>query len=456
MNPSNHKIFNSILSQLNIPSSNVNNISITGKDSILPSPFLIGEAGAAAMAAIGYLSSELWYLQHGRRQNINISVRDAAIAQKSHQYVRIIDGPEQELWDPISGLYQTKDNRWIQFHCNFPHHKSGVLELLGCDATKEDVIKATRNFDAEYLETTLSEKGMCAGIVRTAEEWALHPQSHAVSKLPLIEIIKISNAPAKTLSGGNRPLSGIKVLDLTRVIAGPVCGRTLAEHGADVTLVTSPNLSNIPPLVIDTGHGKKSIYLDLELDEERSKLKQLIRDVDIFSQSYRPGGLDAKGFSPMDLVAMNPNIIYVTFSTYSHMGPWAERHGYDSLVQSVSGIANEQGKGIKPEHLPAQSLDYLTGYFGCLGAMEALRRRSMDGGAYEVRVSLAKTAEWLKSLGRVKDFEKCTLPRREQISDLLTQSNSDFGKIEYMKPILQMSETNPHWEWPSRKLGSNL
>jgi crotonobetainyl-CoA:carnitine CoA-transferase CaiB-like acyl-CoA transferase len=184
-------------------------------------------------------------------------------------------------------------------------------------------------------------------------------------------------------------------------------------------------------------------------------MMQLVKSADIFSQSYRPGGLDAKGFSPMDLVAINPNIIYVTFSAYSNVGPWAERHGYDSLVQSVSGIAHEQGRGIKPEHLPAQSLDYLTGYFGCLGAMEALRRRSIDGGAYEVRVSLARTAEWFKSLGRTSNFTECVIPTREEISELLTQSDSDFGKIEYMKPILQMSETNPHWTWPAKKLGSS-
>ena len=379
------------------------------------------------MAAIGYLSSELW----SKKQNISISVRDAALAQKSHQYIRIIEGPVQELWDPISGLYQTKDNRWIQFHCNFPHHKAGVLELLGCEATKEAVIKAAKNFAAEYLETILSEQGMCAGMVRTSEEWAEHPQSKAVAELPLIEIVKIGD------SAPYMPPSRIKVLDLTRVLAGPVCGKILAEHGAEVTLVNSPNLPNIPPLVMDTSRDKKSILLDLDLENERVELKDLIKQSDVFSQSYRPGGLATKGFSPEDLVAINPNIIYVSFSAYSRSGPWASRHGYDSLVQSVSGIAREQGGDGNPTHLPAQSLDYLTGYFGCLGAMEALRRRSIDGGAYEVRVSLARTAEWFKSLGRVKGFEKCTIPTREDILDLLTQSNSDWGRIEYMKSILK-------------------
>ena len=298
MHKQTHQILNSILASLNIPLSKIHNISISGHDPILPSPFLIGEAGAAAMAAIGYLSAELWHIQHQRRQNIRISVRDAAIAQKSHQYVRIINGPAQELWDLISGLYQTKDNRWIQLHCNFHHHKAGVLALLGCDATKEAVIQATKNFNAEYLETTLSEQGMCAGMVRTSEEWATHPQSKAVAQLPLIEIIKIADSePIPFSNSTTRPLSDIKVLDLTRVIAGPVCGRTLAEHGAEVTLINSANLPNIPPLVIDTSHGKKSMFLDLEIEQERAQLNHLVKNTDIFSQSYRPGGLDAKGFS---------------------------------------------------------------------------------------------------------------------------------------------------------------
>ena len=343
----------------------------------------------------------------------------------------------QELWDPISGLYQTKDNRWIQFHCNFPHHKAGVLELLSCEDAKEAVIKATKNFDAAYLETTLSELGMCAGMVRTSEEWANHPESKAVARLPLIEIVKIGpGCRVAARNDGNKPLSGVKVLDLTRVLAGPVCGKILAEHGADVTLINSPTLPNIQPLVIDTSRGKKLMQLDLDLENERKKLKNLTKDADIFSQSYRPGGLSAKGFSPADLVAINPNIIYITFSAYSRAGPWANRHGYDSLVQSVSGIAHEQGGTANPTHLPSQALDYLTGYFGCLGAMEALRRRRIDGGAYEVRVSLARTAEWFKSLGRVSGFEKCAMPSREDISDLLTQSDSNWGRIEYMKPVL--------------------
>ena len=293
-----YDIFKNILQSINIPINAINNVSIQGQDPILPTPFLVGEAGAASLAAIGYLASEIWYLKTKERQDISISVHDAAIAQKSHQYVKILDGVTQDLWDPISGLYQTKDNRWIQFHCNFPHHKAGVLELLKCQDNKEAVTIATKNFNADYLEKALSDAGMCAAMVRTNQEWQEHPQFQATKNLPIIEITKIGNSDPEKIPEGIRPLSNIKVLDLTRVIAGPVCGRTLAEHGADVLLVTSPNLPYIMPLVMDTGHGKLSLHLDLTDKLEREKLLQFVKKSDIFCQSYRPGGLDALGFSP--------------------------------------------------------------------------------------------------------------------------------------------------------------
>ncbi|MGV2432051.1 MAG UNVERIFIED_CONTAM: CoA transferase [Rickettsiaceae bacterium] len=338
-----------IIRVLGLNNRKIDNVLIYDKDPILPSPYFIGESGSSALATIGYIASELWVLKKHKRQKIMISVKDAAIAQRSHQYVRRLDGKLADLWDPISGFYETKDNKWIQFHCNFAHHKAGILNLLGCDDIKEEVRKFTKSFDGEYLETTLSERGMCASLVRTSKEWETHPQSKAISSLPLIEIVKIGNFKPKQLPSVMRPLSGIKVLDLTRIIAGPVCGKTLAEHGADVVLVNSPNLPNIEPLVIDTGHGKESLHCDMNNERDRQNLTDLIKKCDIFSQSYRPGSLHEKGFSPSDLVSINPNIIYVDFSPYSHVGPWNLHHGFDSLVQSVSGIANVQGGAI-PKH----------------------------------------------------------------------------------------------------------
>lgn len=373
-------IFETILNSVKIAANAIGNVAILGKDPILPTSFLIGEANAAAIAAVGYVASELWYLKKHRRQNIEISVRDAAIAQRSWEYLKVLEGNKQNVWDPISGFYQTQDNRWIQYHCNFPHHRQGVIDLLQCEDNKEAVVAATKNWPAQMLEDKLAAKGMCAAMVRTQEEWAQHPQAESIKALPLLEIIKIGDSKAETLPLGNRPLSGIKVLDLTRVIAGPICGRTLAEHGAEVMLISSPYLPFILPLVMDTGFGKLSSYLDINNLKEKQKLLELVKSADIFVQSYHPAGLDKRGFSPEKLAELRPGIIYVSVSAYSHVGPWANRRGFDSLVQSATGIAAEQGSLTNPKHLPAQALDYITGYLAAFGAMEALRRRTLSGG----------------------------------------------------------------------------
>ncbi len=444
----------SILESIGYSHIDTDRIEIYGTDPILPTPFFIGEAGASALAAVGYVSSELWALKTNSRQRIEISVKDAALAQRSHHYLTSLTPGDFVFWDTISGFYQTQDNRFIQFHCNFPHHKQGVLDLLGCKDDKEDVARAAKTFQALYMEETLQSSGMCARIVRSGEEWKNHPQYQAIKDLPIIEIIKLGDSSAQKLPEGERPLSGIQVLDLTRIIAGPVCGKTLAEHGADVLLITSPHLPFIRPLVIDTGHGKKAAHLDLNALEDKEKLKKLVKNADIFCQSYRPYGLCEKGFSPEDVSQINPSIIYVTFDAYTHLGPWSMDHGFDSLVQSATGIALEQGDGF-PEHLPAQSLDYLTGYFGALGTMEALRRRAIHGGSYHVRVSLVKTAKWLWDLGRVtSDFKECTIPSREEIPNLFMDIESDFSSLKALRPVLKMSETPPYYTSPPVFLGS--
>lgn len=449
-------ILANILKSVGLP-TNFENIIISGNDPILPSPFLIGEAGAAAIAAVGYLASELWYLKTKKYQQISISVSDAAIAQRSHEYLKVIDGKTPDLWSPISGFYQTQDHRWIQLHCNFPHHQQGVIDLLSCENNKKAVAEAITHWQAEILEDKLANLGMCAAMVRTPDEWQSHSQAQAIKMLPLMEIIKIGESKPEPLPSGNRPLSGIKVLDLTRVVAGPVCGKTLAEHGATVMLISSPNLPCILPLVMDTGFGKLSAFIDLNKNSDKEKLIQLIKDADIFSQSYRPGGLASKGFSPEELAKIRPGIIYISFSAYSHKGPWANRHGYDSLVQSATGIVYEQsGGGNNPQHLPAQSLDYITGFLATFGAMEALRRRALEGGSYLVRVSLAQTAHWFKELGRVENFSDCQIPTQEQIKNLLTQTDTAFGKLRHLLPVLKMSETPPFLDKPAVPLGADL
>ncbi|OGT30777.1 MAG: hypothetical protein A3E87_07435 [Gammaproteobacteria bacterium RIFCSPHIGHO2_12_FULL_35_23] len=440
------KIFTDILNSLQIDYSDSYSVQIEGKDPILPTPFLLGEASAAAQAAMGYAVSVLWFLKTQRYQTVRIKVKEAAIALRSHQYLRIVNNITPELWDPISGFYQTKNNRWVQLHCNFPNHRQGVIATLRCQNSKPAVIKTVKNWEGEKLEAILLEQGLCAALVRSADEWENHPQAKATRDLPLLEVVKINESSPEPLPTGNLPLSGIKVLDLTRVIAGPVGGKILAQFGATVMSVTSPHLPFILPLIIDNGFGKLSTQLDLNLPAEKEQLYKLIAKADIFLQAYRPQGLDHLGFSPHTLASKRPGIIYISLSAYAHQGPWSSYHGFDSLVQSATGLVFEQSKNkLFPQHLPGQALDYIAGYLLAFGALEALRRRATEGGSYWVRVSLLQVATWLKNLKRVENYNDLNIPTRNQLLNLLTQTVTSFGLIEHMLPVLHLSETPPTW-----------
>ena len=432
-------------------------IKMTGQDPILPSPFPIGEIGMATLGAVGFEISELWYLQTHQKQTVTIDVETAAMVQRSHQYLKHMDGTEFKLWDPLSGFYRTKDNRWIQLHCNFPHHRQGVVNVLGCTDEKTAVANTIQNnWNAEKLEAVLSSLGLCASMVRTESEWAEHPQAKAIAALPLIEIIKVEDSPKELLPRLSRPLSGIKVLDLTRVIAGPVCARTFAEHGATILHITSPKLPFIAPLVIDTGHGKFSAQLDLTESNDRERLHDLIKSADIFLQAYRPGGLNKKGFSLDNVVKTRPGIIYIDLSAYSHAGPWSERRGYDTLVQAATGIVHTQSSDDDhPQHLPAQTLDYVAGYLAAFGALEALRRREFYGGSYHVRTSLAQVAFWLTHLPRVINYSQCKIPTQKEVFKFLTRTETAFGEIEHFSPVIKLSKTPAFWQRPTAPLGSD-
>ncbi|MGH3859364.1 CoA transferase, partial [Actinokineospora sp.] len=245
----------------------------------------------------------------------------------------------------------------------------------------------------------------------------------AVAAEPLVSVERIGDAPARPLPPADRPLAGVRVLDLTHVIAGPVCGRTLAAHGADVLHVGAAHLPTVRPLVIDTGFGKRTCHLDLRQDGHRETLHGLLADADVMVQSFRPGTFAGKGFGPNDLPSA---VILVSLSAYGHSGPWRQRRGFDSLVQLATGIATESDGELVS--LPAQALDHGTGWLAAYGVLEALRRRSVEGGTWHVRVSLARTALWLDGLGRVDSVEEPGFAE-----PYLSEMDSDFGVVRHIR-----------------------
>jgi len=419
---------------------------IAGADPVLRTPYRVGTAGAAALAATGVAAAELWTLRAGRTQRVAVDLRAAAASLRSGAYLRIDGKPPPPIWDPLSAFYPVRGGRWVRFHCNYAHHRQAAMQVLGVGEDRAAAERASASWDGVGLEDAIHAAGGCAGFARTAQEWAAHPHASAVARQPLLEIVRIGDAPPQPLPQGDRPLAGIRVLDLTRVLAGPTCAKTLAEHGADVLKITAAHLPDSGDIDLDTGLGKLSAHLDLRDPQGAQTLRRLAHGADVFSQSYRPGALAARGFSPEALAQLRPGIVAVSLSAWGQTGPWQGRRGFDSIVQTVSGMAYAQG-GEKPQLLPCSAIDYVSGYLMAFGAMVALARRAREGGSWLVRVALARTGKWIVDRGRV-DPAGAVAPEPRTM-----ETRSPAGLVTHLRPVVQLSETPPFWARPPVPLG---
>jgi crotonobetainyl-CoA:carnitine CoA-transferase CaiB-like acyl-CoA transferase len=444
------------------PEERAREVEITGgADPVLPTPFRIGAAGAAALAATGLAAADLWELRGGRRQEVSVDLRQAVASLRSGHYLQVNGAAVSTERNPVMGVYPAKNGRWSYIHANFPNHRAAAVSVLGVPEEREAVRQAVAKWDAlELEEAILAAKG-AGGMVRSMAEWAKHPQAAAIASLPLMEILKIADSPPEPLPEAERPLSGIRVLDLTRVLAGPTSARTLAEHGADVMKITAAHLPNIGYQEYDTGHGKLQAHLDLRQPQDVETLRGLVREADVFTQGYRPGTLGNRGLSPEALSQLRPGLVYVSMCAFSHVGPWASRRGFDTVVQTVSGITTRQAELFPdanpgPQFYPVSAIDYLTGYLMAFGAMVALARRAREGGSWLVRISLAQTGRWLVDRGEVpqaalKDIDKELYPA--EIARWSIESDTPVGRLRHLGPTVRMSETAPYWARPSAPLG---
>ncbi|KAK5734489.1 hypothetical protein LTR17_008849 [Elasticomyces elasticus] len=373
--------------------------------------------------------------------------------------------PRAEL-DPIGGLHKTSDGH-VRVHDALPNHRNGMLELLnlGHDASRDEVAEAIVEWTKLELEGAAYENKLAVYALRTYAEWNALPHAKALPDCP-ISVTRLreggsSGAPAHMLQISDRCLRGLRVLELSRVIAAPVAGRTLAAHGADVLWVTSPNLPSLPAIDVDTSRGKRSIQLDLNQPADHAKLVELIQDCDVFLQSYRPGAIATRGFGPSDLVAINPNIICANLSAFGTTGPWADRRGFDSLVQTCSGMnvseaacfGNREGEVARP--LPCQALDHTSGYFLATGIAAAVYKRATEGGAWQVDVSLAGTMKYLRSLGQVMPLPGTGLAD-EHVSDCyFEERESGFGMLRAVRHAASVQAAEPGWDYMPKPLGSD-
>jgi crotonobetainyl-CoA:carnitine CoA-transferase CaiB-like acyl-CoA transferase len=433
-------------------------VALTGEEPQLPSSFRVAAAAQASIAAAGLAAAQIWKLRSGQSQDVAVDIRHAVVECRSERYLRVDGKPPPPAWDAIAGIYRTRDQRFVRLHTNFRHHRDAVCKVLNCKPERAEVQAALMQWDGEAFETAAYAGGCVVALMRSHDEWSDLPHAKALAALPLISIEKIGDAAPKRWPAGDRPLEGVRVLDLSRVIAGPVAGRTLAVHGADVLLISGPDLPAIPWLTIDTGRGKLTSFAELKSEEGRGVLRDLLAQADIFSQGYRPRAVASLGFSPEDAARISPGIVYASLSAYGYAGPWAERRGFDSLVQTATGFNHAEGQaaGVDgPKELPAQMLDHATGYLMAFGAMMARARQSREGGSWHVRVSLAQTGRWLWNLGRVAGGFKTEDLKADAVGSFVEEVPSGFGPLLSVRHSAMLSKTPAFWARPAMPLGSH-
>jgi len=440
---------------LGLPAPDSDQIEITGSDPVLPTLYRVGDAAAAALAACGLAAAELLELRSARRPRVKVDVVGAAASLLSFAFQRLEGGrvPQRDGPRSVTGLYPTRDEGWFLLHGSFPDTQRKALELLGSSDDPEEVRAKLADWDAQELEDVIAERGLCGARVRSAEEWAAHEQGQTLARLPVVEVLRVGDSPPEPLPRAERPLDGIRALDLTRVLAGPTCGRTLAAHGAQVLRIGSPQLPFVAPFVMDTSHGKRSASLHLKDEADAEQLRALVREADVFTQGYRGGAMRRLGFAPEDLHALRPGLIYVSINCYGHEGPWAERPGWEQLAQTVTGIASEHGGASSPQLLPAAATDYNTGYLAALGTMIALVRRAREGGSYHVRASLSQTGMWLQGMTRAESHGPGL--DADVVKPFMTRSETPYGSLAHLGPIVELTEAPARWERPTVPLGTH-
>lgn len=384
---------------------------------VLPSSFRVEEFGAAAIQCVGLALAEL--TGAGRVILDDDRVADAI---RSEQTLRIGDEEPESVWDPLSSIFPCADGA-VRLHGNYAQHRAAIRARFGTE-DPDEVGRTIRSLPGDSVETNVHAAGGVAAAARTLDEWAAHPAGQAAAEQPLVTtVVRNDQAPAPHLGAvpAAGPLAGLRVLELTRVIAGPIAGRTLAWFGAEVIRVESPRHHELRTVIVDTGPGKRSTLLDLQTAAGREAFEELLAGSDVLIHGLRPGAIDELGLSADRRAELAPGLIDVSLSAYGP-GPWGDRRGFDSLVQLSTGLGLAEARAADPEAvlpraLPSQILDHATGLLLAAGALRAVHARVEDSHGRTVTASLARTAAELAAAGRV-DFDG-TAPHPARIGSLL-------------------------------------
>ncbi len=450
-----------IWSSLGLPIEMLSHVHTIGYGE-LPSVYAVTDL---AVASIGAATLSMAYLIALRQDSVPDIQIDRVLASRwFSRSIAPIGWQLPPTWDVIAGDYETRDG-WIKLHTNAPHHRAAVLRALGLpitdsSLTRQDLAQVIRILNASELEHAIIAQGGCAAEMRSVQAWSVHPQGQAVCAEPLLAVhdYDLGSTCAKWDLHPDRPLRGIRVLDLTRILAGPVATRFLASYGADVLRI-DPLDWDEPVVAPEVTLGKRRARLDLRSTSGKKSFEILLRHADVLVHGYRSDALEKLGFGAQRRRELNPGLVDVSLDAYGWTGPWQTRRGFDSLVQMSSGIAEAGmrilGKSV-PTPLPVQALDHATGYMLAASVIRGLIRRATHGGGSSVRASLARTAAMLNELSppRARSIQ----PLREELLSDYAQGiePTPWGPARRLLPAYSIKNTSAYWELPAGKLGDGV
>jgi crotonobetainyl-CoA:carnitine CoA-transferase CaiB-like acyl-CoA transferase len=478
------------------PSDGGGNVTFIGRDPILRSHFRIATSMAIPAAAVGVGAAAIWKERTGHGQDVRVDLREAvynvnpiiALVLKQKQMAGLIprDDPIPDsftfvpgingrwyqapwgLGNPFSfAIYETKDGRYVTITGAYPHLSDRALDLLDVPPKRDAIARAIKNWNADELEHTMVEQRVVGGIHRTAQQWAQEPEGRHLAGTPLIEIVKVGDAPPVPYTPRPRAaLSGVRALALTHVIAGSVVARALAEHDATILHVARDQSFEHPILWTDTSVGLRSTFLDLTKSEDKTALDGLVPQADVFIESFSGRAIEKLGFGVEEVTKKRPGIIYVSLRCFSWDGPWRDRPGFDMEALTVTGYTMAEGSGGHPAFSESYGMpagpanapafpptlvlnDYIAGYLGAAGVIAALRRRAREGGSYHVRVSLSRAAMWYASLGffPATDFD-ATKPQHRMVAPEVAEAQTPYGRVRRLAPLAKLSKTPGRWRAP--------
>lgn len=427
---------------------------LTGVAQSLPSRFAVSETATACVATALMAAEALQRQRTGVRVRLALDRNHVEVAVRSERYFRAGSQSTGAGFAPLSRFWRARDG-WVRTHANYPWHRHALLTVLDAPDEHDAVAAAIADRSAAEIESTVFAAGGIAAAVRSIDEWRRHPQGAAVHAESLIAHRSEPNAPPRRRRHASDPLSGVRVLDLTRVIAGPVCTRYLGSFGADVLRLDPPQHPDLAAgRVADTLLGKRSAMLDAATADGHAKLLELLPRADVVVCGYRPGALDRFGMSEASLVERYPGLVVVFLDAWGHTGPWASRRGFDSVVQAPTGIAlGESTDGAEPGALPCQLLDHGTGYLAAAAALDGVRRQEVEGGTHISRLSLARTAAWITS--RPVGAPPGALPAHDDPEPWLQHLDSFDSPITAVRPPGQIGDHPLVWSPPPTRYGAD-